>query len=119
MYAAHANVSGSEVIAILSGKLSSNRPSAAADHRSPNRWIEKIDSAIALARRSSGTERRNAALTGEVVENRQICVNSETAKNAVEPGTKKPIAASGVAAAMPIAHSRSRALTVSLLPTES
>ena len=95
MYAAQAKVSGRDSMAILSGRVFSNRPRAAADQRSPNRWIAKICAASALARRSGGTQRRIAAFTGEVVANRQICVNRDMAKNAVEPGTKNPTAASG------------------------
>src|SRR5262249_6449946 len=119
MYAPHANVSGSDSIAILSGRLSSSRPSSATDHRSPNTWIDRIDAAIALARRSAGTARSTVALTGAVVANRQIWTKNDTAKKAFAPGRKNPIADSGAAIAIATAAMRSSALTASLLPSES
>src|SRR4051812_50189764 len=88
MYDDHAKVSGSDSIASLSGRVSSSRPSSAADHRSPSRWLAKIDIAIALARRSAGTVRMNAALTGDVVANKPIWTRNDTVKYAFDPGTK-------------------------------
>src|SRR3954447_22869604 len=119
MYAAQAKVSGSDSMASLSGRLSSSRPSSAADHRSPNRWLAKIDIAIALARRSIGTARMNAALTGDVVENRPIWTKNDTAKYAFDPGKKNAIADSGAATAMPTPQIWSSPLTARLLPGES
>src|SRR5215813_10030269 len=95
------NVNGNAIIATISGSRSLRRPSTAVDHRSPNRWIAKIDAAIALARSSVGTVRRNTALTGDVDRNSPISQTSAMPKNTVDDGTRKHTTASGAAMIIP------------------
>jgi hypothetical protein len=66
----------------------------------------KIIVAIALARRSTGAARRQAAFTGEVDRNTPISTTNATAtaKNPVDVGMTKHSTHSGAATAMPIAR---------------
>src|SRR5262245_26639572 len=77
-------------------QASESRPTISGDHISPNRWIMKIEAAIALERRFTGTASIINVFTGPVERNsRNIAVarqamatpRLETRKAAAEIGT--------------------------------
>src|ERR1017187_5637457 len=69
---------------------SASRPTISGDHMSPNRWIVKMETAMALARRFTGAVSKMSVLTGPVGRNRKNIAaarkamdqNVETARNA-------------------------------------
>src|ERR1039457_4492935 len=52
-------------------KESASRPTISGDHMSPKRWIVKMETAMALARRFTGAVARMSVLTGPVGRNRE------------------------------------------------
>ena len=70
---------------------SASRPTISGDHMSPKRWIVKIETAMALARRFTGAVSRMSVLTGPVDRNRK---NIAPARNDmdqnVEPARNAP-----------------------------
>jgi hypothetical protein len=50
---------------------SASRPTISGDHISPKRWIVKIETAMALARRFTGAVSKMSVLTGPVDRNRK------------------------------------------------
>ena len=68
---------------------SARSPTNGGDQRSPSRWIEKIESAIALARSSGGTAWRTTALIGEVSRKSERMQKKTRTKKSVGLGERK------------------------------
>src|SRR3954468_25021530 len=68
--------------------------------------MEKIESAIALARIVGGTLRRMRALIGDVGKKMKSSQKKTRTKNIVDEGARNAAAASGEARAAPMAHTR-------------
>src|SRR5882757_5052248 len=62
-------------------KESASRPTISGDHMSPKRWMVKMETAMALARRFTGAVSRMSVLTGPVGKNRK---NIAAARNVMD-----------------------------------
>src|SRR5262245_13826642 len=97
--------------ASLSPSRSATAPTSGCEIRSPNRWIAKIDTAIAFARSEGGTDIKMAAFVGDVLVKMASSLKPSIARNTNGVPAISAAAASGAAITDVQAHTRRQTTT--------